>query len=75
MANKVYWIGSKVEECQLDRTPLTDVMYDANCGRRGWGNIGPAAFERLGCSLGIGLGQKYERQEDGRWLLVEGGSE
>ena len=30
------------------------------------------AFETLGCCTGEGHGQRYEKQEDGRWLKTEG---
>lgn len=72
--SKIYWMGSNPTRCQLTGEPLGDVMYDANTGR-GWGNIGQEAFDKLGCRLGVGYGQKYERQENGKWLMVEGGSE
>lgn len=68
---KKYWIGSKIDRCQITNEPLGKVMYDANVNGT-WGNIGQKAFNMYGCKLGPGLGQKYEKQEDGKWLLVEG---
>jgi hypothetical protein len=72
MSDRIYWIGSNPTHCQVNGTPLGDVMYDANVPGIGWGNIGHDAFVSYGCSLGLGRGQKYERQPDGRWLKVAG---
>ena len=73
MSDKIYWAGSNPTHCQINGTPLGDVMYDAMVPSFGqWGNIGEDAFKTHGCSLGTGRGQKYERQPDGRWLKVEG---
>ncbi len=74
MAKQIFWCGP-IDKCQLTGDELGDTMYDARLPSGQWGNIGQRAFEENGCRLGTGLGQKYKRQEDGRWLLVEGGSE
>ena len=47
-------------------------MYDAVLLGR-WGCICHICFRHFNCTLGIGRGQKYERQTDGQFLLVEGG--
>jgi hypothetical protein len=72
MSKPVYWNG-KITHCQITNKPLGDVMYDARLPTGQWGNIGQEAFEAYRCRLGVGFGQKYERQEDDRWLLIEGG--
>jgi len=66
----VYWTGS-IERCDACRKPFEAVMYDAATSR-GWGNLDQKCFEALGCSLGTGRGQKYEKQADGRWLKTGG---
>lgn len=71
--SEVFWCGSNVTHCQVTGEKLEDVMYDAMVMSGRWANIGQTAFDKYGCQLGTGLGQKYERQEDGRWLLVAGG--
>jgi hypothetical protein len=37
-----------------------------------WALMVPESHERHGRGLGLGRGQKYVKQEDGRWLKVEG---
>jgi hypothetical protein len=74
MAKDVFWCG---------RVPLNDdfgriygtVMYDAKTRFGHWANMSEESWQIEGgtCGqLGTGLGQKYELQEDGRWLKVEG---
>ena len=54
-------------------SPYRDVMYDAATTMGPWANMTQESFERYGRGrLGLGLGQKYQRQPDGRWLKVEG---
>ncbi len=66
------WVG-RVEDCDVCHEYLKDVMYDANIRTFGmWGNICQRCFDYHRCRLGTGLGQKYERQSDGRWLKVGG---
>ena len=48
-------------------------MYDTVVHGR-WGCICHTCFVRFNCALGLGKGQKYERQVNGAFLLVEGGS-
>ncbi len=48
------------------------LMYDAVAYGR-WGCLCHECFTKFGCTLGVGHGQKYQRQTDGQFLLVEGG--
>jgi hypothetical protein len=49
-------------------------MYDAAIARFGgqWANICQECFDAHVCRLGLGRGQKYEQQDDGKWLKVGG---
>ncbi len=52
-------------------------MFDTSPGKypRGpWGCICRNCFNLSHGQLGLGLGQRYERRDDGKFLLVEGGS-
>jgi hypothetical protein len=50
-------------------------MFDAYIPRFGmWGNVCRRCADHEGVTLGIGRGQRYELQNDGRFLQVEGGS-
>ncbi len=72
MTKQIYWSGA-LDACQVSGLPFEDVMYDANIPGMGWGNINQATFDALGCRLGVGKGQRYRKQPDGRWLQVAGG--
>jgi hypothetical protein len=69
---KVYWLSEVPAGCQLSGKPFNGVMYDANLPGIGWGLWCYEAFEYHGGKLGTGFGQKYRRQDDGRWLKVAG---
>ena len=67
-----YWIG-EITSCDLCHGPFRgDVMYDANVGGP-WGNICQRCFDMNGCNLGIGRGQKYQKNSNGRWKKIAGG--
>lgn len=69
---KTYWTGS-VPDKDLVGYPITSVFYDARILRTGpWAILSHASFIAYECKLGTGLGQKYRKQADGRWLKVKG---
>lgn len=73
--NQTYWLSPFDGKCQVTGEDCNGVMYDAKLPAQFggvWANISHSTFVALGCKTGIGLGQKYERQPDGRWLCVEG---
>lgn len=37
-----------------------------------WAIMAPQSHKTHGVGIGVGLGQRYELYEDGRWLKVEG---
>ena len=68
----VCWAGDVPKE-DLMGHPLTTVFYDARIGRTGpWAILSHASFLTSECKLGLGFGQKYHKQADGRWLKVKG---
>jgi len=68
---KLYWTGHLDPDCQVCHQPFGTRMYDAPYGGP-WGNICQQCFDRNGNRLGIGKGQAYDLQADGRWLCVGG---
>jgi hypothetical protein len=66
-----YWQGSINANDDFDQ-PITDVFIDGVTSFGPWAIMNFTSFRRYGRGLGTGLGQKYEKQSDGRWLRVEG---
>lgn len=68
-----YWMGSVPAQCEVSGQPFDKVMYDCRIPRYGqWALVCQVAFEDFGCKVGQGFGQKYELQEDGKWLKTAG---
>lgn len=53
---------------------IHDEFYDGRLrGSTAWGLMTPDAWSAAGCGkTGLGNGQRYKKQPDGRWLCVEG---
>jgi len=66
-----YWAGDP-KECDVCNKPFDKMMYDAATTFGGWGNLCQTCFGRYGTGLGVGRGQRYVKQEDGRWLKTGG---
>jgi hypothetical protein len=69
----VYWQGASIENCDIESCDIVDKFFDARIQQGGWAILCEACFKKntLG-TLGLDLGQKYEKQPDGRWLKTEG---
>ena len=50
--------------CDFCRVPIVATFYDAKTHEGPWANMCPSCYKQHGRGLGIGLGQKYERQAD-----------
>jgi hypothetical protein len=57
--------------CDVCHDDFGNVMYDASVRGR-WGNLCQKCFTLYNCSLGLGRGQKYEKQADNSWLKTGG---
>ena len=68
------WIGANPKSCDICPTEITNVFYDARTTIRGaWACMCPACYAQYGLgALGPGRGQRYELQEDGKFLKTEG---
>lgn len=74
---KVYWLSALKDSCQSCERPFGKLMYDMKTIGGPWANLcNNCAMMGGGRAPGmvvwLGLGQKYEKQADGRWLKVEG---
>jgi hypothetical protein len=65
------WIGRVPPVCQLCGRALPTTFVDGATAH-GWAFMDLACHATHGRGLGIGLGQRYERQDDGAWVRVDG---
>jgi hypothetical protein len=68
-----YWIGPVPAHDDFGR-PIGNEFVDGRSVAGPWGTFTPASWDWSGCRrpLGPGVGQRYRRQPNGRWLKVEG---
>ena len=68
----VHWIGVVPDVCDLCQQPIRETFVDGATMVGPWRNMDLRCLRMHGRGLGRGLGQMYRRQDDGRWLKVEG---
>ena len=69
---KKYWTGNIGKTDDFGK-PITDIVYDGKTVMGPWAMMTPVSWMVYGVGkTGTGYGQKYQRQDDGRWLKVEG---
>ncbi len=68
-----FWLSEPPKVCQLCDCAITKTFIDGRvAGQSSWANMCLNCHHSHGNGLGIGKGQKYELQADGRWLKTEG---
>lgn len=71
-----YWHGKAPKTCELTSAPITNVFIDGKTRRGPWRIMCPEAWTKYGItadgSFGTGIGQRYEKQPDGKWLKTAG---
>jgi hypothetical protein len=69
---KLYWVG-KVGLHDDFGDPITTTFIDGRTVMGPWAIMSPMSWVVNGVGrLGTGFGQKYEKQDGGKWLKVEG---
>lgn len=68
---KVYWLSDVGVDDDFN-VPVVDTIIDGATVHGPWALMTPESHARYGRGLGTGLGQKYVKQDDGKWLKVEG---
>lgn len=71
-----YWCGEVPKEddfgCPIEHKPGS-IFYDGRTRIGVWGFMTVSSWLLEGCGrTGMGCGQKYQMQKDGRWLKIEG---
>ena len=70
MAN--FWQGSEPTTCDCCNKAIAGSFIDGKTIYGPWAVMDTGCHKKLGMGLGIGKGQQYDRQQDGRWMKVEG---
>jgi hypothetical protein len=71
MLKQVYWVGTVPAKDDFGgEIGLT--FFDAKSIQGPWGIMNEANFKIYGIGCGQGMGQRYDKQTDGRWLKVRG---
>lgn len=72
MPRERYWMGDVGAKDDFG-LPITDEFIDGRTRRGPWGIMNPETWEEYGVGrLGVGYGQRYQKQPDGKWKKVEG---
>jgi hypothetical protein len=70
--NKIYWRGP-MHRTDHFGIPYRNTMIEGRTKMGPWANMTEESWRHFGVGqLGDNLGQKYQRQTDGRWLKIEG---
>lgn len=69
---KKFWLGAAPAKCDVCGKAITSVFIDGKWMGRAWANQCPTCFDQARGQLGLGSGQRYEKQDDGRWLKTGG---
>lgn len=66
-----YWMSDVPTACDCCGIGIHSIFVDG-ATRKGWANLHPTCHERIGVGLGVGKGQRYEKQDNGRWMKTGG---
>ena len=69
---EVTWAGSKPDDCNICQESLGEQFIDGATRGGPWAIMCDKCHKGHGAGLGTGRGQKFVKQDDGRWLKVEG---
>jgi len=69
---EVYWEGAEPLGCELCEDDIKHEFIDGRTRWHCWGMLCPVCHTNCGVGLGLGKGQRYVKQPDGKWLKVEG---
>ena len=67
-----YWMGSEIEKCDVCKAKIRNAFVDGKMEGGPWAIMCASCHRIYGVGLGTGRGQRFEKQEDGRWLKTEG---
>lgn len=68
----LYWTADVPTYCEISMQQIIDCFVGGVTPMGSWGHMHPDTHSDFGCGFGLGRGQKYEKQPDGRWLKTKG---
>jgi hypothetical protein len=68
----LHWPGVVTARCGICRKQITAEFVDGVTTPGPWHQMDVQCHSMFGKGYGAGLGQRYEKQINGRWLRVEG---
>jgi hypothetical protein len=71
MTKPKYWT-KQLSACDFCDQPIHHKLYDGATIHRVWATMCLPCFRRHGVGLGLGRGQEYLEQADGRWRKING---
>ena len=71
MPKEKCWIGPIADKDDF-HGPIADEFVDGVTQMGPWAIMNPYNHKKYGRGIGLGRGQRYRKQLDGRWLKVEG---
>ena len=67
-----HWVGDVGPKDDFGDA-IHEVFYDAKTDHGPWAIMTPKSWRAYGCGrVGMGFGQVYKKQADGRWLKIGG---
>lgn len=66
-----FWTGTVGQRDDFG-ADIEDTFIDGATVMGPWAIMTPSSHAVNGCGIGTGRGQRYERQEDGRWKKTAG---
>jgi len=67
-----FWFGSVPKSCDICCSQITTNFVDGLIVLGAWANVCLDCHKKFGCGLGVGKGQKYEKQPNGKFLKIAG---
>ena len=67
----VYWTGPVGDRDDFG-SPITNDFIDGKTRMGKWAIMTQTSYSKYGVGLGLGRGQRFRLQPDGKWLKVEG---
>lgn len=70
MKQPTYWLSEVPKSCDICHNEITTTFIDGKTSFGPWANMCGTCHDLYGVGLGIGKGQKYQKQSDGRFLKI-----